>query len=40
MQKETKLKLKDLSVTGGIVNAANAVELAFTIDQNNKKKKK
>ena len=39
-EKETKLKLKDLSVTGGIVNAANAVELAFTIDQNNKKKKK
>lgn len=36
--KEEKLTLKDACTTGGIVNAANAVELAFKVDAENKRK--
>jgi subtilisin family serine protease len=36
--KEEKLKLKDACSTGGIVNAAAAVELAFKIDAENRSK--
>lgn len=39
-EKKNKLLLKDASTTGGIVNAATAVEMAYRVDMQNKQKKK
>lgn len=38
-EKKNKLLLKNACTTGGIVNAANAVEMAYRVDEENKKRK-